>query len=188
MTLRPPHSTYVKRLAVAAGSVARFCDYTEHVERSNLEDVVAAGAELRQLALDLAKDLELNAIDLYARRLDVVERRYALGLVDGFQGGSHVEMAETWRDLQLVQGHHDRLYRADVWGLSRRDQLVHTCLHLTKLVGHLAEAAPDQDALRERLIPDILLFGIKLATLTGEVLPSQPYREQPASRSATAAT
>jgi hypothetical protein len=159
-------------VASATATVARFCDYSEHVEPTDVSAIAEAAAVLRSAALKLADDLAVDAVALYGERLDIVERRYVLGIVGGFEGGAHVELAETWRDLQLIQGHHDRLYRPDVSGLSRADQLRHVCIHLAKLVGALAQ--PDLDVVRTKVIPDVLLFGLKLSTIIGQELKSSP--------------
>jgi len=77
--------------------------------------------------------------------------------------------------LQRLQWEHDRNYHPDVLGLSRYDQLRHHAFHLAKLAGAAADAASGEpsDLLRRRL-PDLLLFGLKLATLTIDQLPDQP--------------
>jgi len=160
----------LRDVASATATIARYCDYAEHVEATDGAALVAAAETLRKAALRLAEDLGVDAVGLYGQRLDVVERRYVLGIVDGFEGGAHAELAETWRDLQLIQGRHDRLYRPDVSGLSRADQLRHLCIHTAKLVGALADA--DLDNIRAKVVPDLLLFGIKLSTIVGEELDS----------------
>jgi hypothetical protein len=65
-----------------------------------------------------------------------------------------------------------------VLGLSRYEQLRHYALHLAKLAGAAAAAAAiEGDAERDflaRRLPDLLLFGLKLATLVNEQLAEQP--------------
>ena len=174
MTRRIDLGPAQRQLAIANAMIARYCDYAEHVEPADANAVRAAGVTVRAVALSLATDLGHDPVALYGKRLDEVERRYVLGIVDSFEAGDHVSVAQTWRDLQLIQGRHDLLYRPDVSGLSRADQLRHCCLHLAKLVGALADQATTTATLRDRVVPDILIFGIKLASLGGEALPTEP--------------
>jgi hypothetical protein len=164
----------LRSLAKVGGIVAAYCDHVEHAEPADSTLLAEGGRQLRELALALAAKLDVDAIDAYGRRLAAGEEAYVLGQVEGFDAAAHVSLATTWRDLQLIQGRHDRLYRPDVAGLSRADQLRHCSIHLSKLVGALADLAVSEDQLRERIIPDVLLFGIKLATIAGDVLPEAP--------------
>jgi len=81
-----------------------------------------------------------------------------------------------WRALQLVQDEHDQAYHFDVVGLTKSDQLRHYALHVAKLAGACADAARGdlghEDFLARR-VPDMLLFGVKLATVTSEKLPHE---------------
>jgi hypothetical protein len=174
MTATVDLASELRSLAVTTGAVARFCDYVEHVEPADAKEVAAAAASLRTVALEMAAKVGCDAVERYGERLDDVERRYVLGVVDGFEAGKHVRLAESWRDLQLIQGRHDLLYRPDVTGLSRLDQLRHCSIHLAKLVGVLAAHDVSREELTNRVVPDTLLFGIKLANICGEVLSSEP--------------
>jgi hypothetical protein len=85
-------------------------------------------------------------------------------------GGELARKASTWRELQLVQAAHDKDYHADVAGLSKAEQLRHYALHTAKLAGATAAAAragADPADWLARRVPDMLLFGLKLATVTG---------------------
>jgi hypothetical protein len=88
--------------------------------------------------------------------------------------GSANERAANEHFLQRVQWEHDRHYHAEVLGLSRYEQLRHYAFHLAKLAGAAAETASGDD---ERdffacRLPDLVLFGPKLGTLTNEQLPT----------------
>ncbi len=73
-----------------------------------------------------------------------------------------------------MQWEHDRHYHPDVLGLSRYEQIRHYAFHLAKLSGAAAEAASgDESDFLARRLPDLLLFGLKLATLTNEPLPDE---------------
>lgn len=85
--------------------------------------------------------------------------------------------------VQLVQLEHDRAYHLDVLGLSRADQLRHYAFHVAKLAGSFARRARGQagdEEIVERRLPDVLLFGIKLATVMAERLPDEPLPDRPA--------
>jgi hypothetical protein len=87
------------------------------------------------------------------------------------QAAIEVEDA-TWRQLQRAQWEHDRHYHPDVLDLSRFKQLRHYTFHLAKLTGAAAETrSGDESDFLARRLPDLLLFGLKLATLTNEQLP-----------------
>jgi hypothetical protein len=164
----------LRQTATAAATLARYCDHVEHAEGADTALVAEAAATCRSVAVALANRLELDIIELYAARLDEGESRFVLGVVDGFDGGRQLRLAESWRDLQLIQGQHDRLYRPDVNGLPRAEQLRHVCLHLTKLLGALAVAEDDLVAFTTRALPDLCLLGVKMSTILGEPLPATP--------------
>lgn len=165
-------SSALREVAVAGADLARYCDYVEHAETADAGILQSVAARLRCTAAELAQAVGADLINLYADRLDAVERRFVAGIVDGFEAGSHVRLAETWRDLQLIQAHHDRLYRADVNGLARVDQVRHVCIHVAKLVGALASLGNSDPDLSIRVIPDLCVLGVKLSTVCGEVLPA----------------
>jgi hypothetical protein len=170
-------ATNLRELAAAAAKIATYCDQVEHTEQADVSTVAAAAATTRVVAITVAKALGTNIFAAYAARLDEVEQRFVLGRVDGFRGGDQIRLAETWRDLQLIQGNHDTLFRPDVNGLARNDQLRHCCLHLTKLLGRFAHADEDLAEFTARWLPDTLLIGVKLSTVIGEVLPEEPLPE-----------
>jgi hypothetical protein len=130
---------------------------------------------LRRLAVDLAAAKQIDLIEAYRARLESVEQRHPLYPAGGFDGAQEIsEQNLTWRQLQRVQWEHDRHYHVDVLGLSRYEQIRHYAFHLAKLAGAVAEAATGDDFdFFERRLPDLLLFGLKLATLTNEKLPDQ---------------
>lgn len=163
-------------VAGAAADVANYCDHVEHCEEASREWVTGAGKTLRAVAVRLASEASLDIFDLYAHRLDGVERRHPLFPVDGYHARGPAEAARTWHELQGVQFRHDRLYHPDVLGLHKLDQARHYALHLAKLTGALAAATLDAEAADDfarRRLPDLLLFGLKLATVMGQRLPDE---------------
>jgi hypothetical protein len=100
----------------------------------------------------------------------------------GYDGASAVPPRPTWRQVQLAQVEHDRFYHADVLGLCKLDQLRHYALHVAKLAGAVASTLRGDtplDDLLSRRVPDMIIFGVKLATVIGERLPDEPvHREQ----------
>jgi len=163
------------RLAITSASVSAYCDRAEHLEDTERDSIRAAGAELRALAVELAADRQLDLVRAYRRRLESVEQRHPL-YPAGFAAVEAIpDQDATWRLLQGVQWEHDQHYHPDVLGLSRYEQLRHYAFHLAKLAGAASQAAHgDEDDFVERRLPDLLLFGIKLATLVNERLPDQP--------------
>lgn len=165
-------------LARAAELVSAYCDRAEHTEPADPDDVRKAGHELCVLAVTLARErCNEDLFDRYAQRLDAIERRNVLHGATGFEGATAARGAATWRDLQIVQAQHDRAFHPDVAGMSRYEQLRHDAFHLAKLAGAFARGvagdAHDAELYGQRL-PDILLFGIKLATTVHERLPDDP--------------
>lgn len=164
-------------LAPAAGAVANYCDHVEHNESADIEDVREAARVLRDTALSLCDLANVDPVDLYAERLAVIEARnvhYSEGSHDGADAARGVG---EWRALQLVQDAHDQAYHYDVVGLTKSEQLRHYALHLAKLVGACADAAAGRLAHEDflaRRVADMLLFGMKLATVTSEKLPAEP--------------
>jgi hypothetical protein len=89
-------------------------------------------------------------------------------------GAEALSGAYRWEDVQVAQIIHDRQFHPDVFGLSKIDQLRHYTFHVTKLAGLLADAA-DTDSwagFRDERLADIAIFGVKLATVCNERLPS----------------
>jgi hypothetical protein len=160
-------------LAIAASDVANYCDHAEHCERADIKVVRAAGETLRATALHLARDADADAIELYATRLTMIEARNVLSHPGSYDGRGAALAAESWRGLQLVQVEHDRAYHPDIIGLPKAEQLRHYTLHVAKLTGATAavlrEEVTQQDWLSRR-VADMLLFGLKLATVSGQKL------------------
>jgi hypothetical protein len=163
-------------LATASAAVSNYCDHVEHNELTEVEDVRKAGAVLRATAVRLSLAGGYDPVELYARRLAVIEARHVLHTEDSFDGEAAALEIDNWRGLQLVQADHDRAYHADVIGLTKCDQLRHYALHVAKLAGATAQAARgelDRADWLQRRVPDMLLFGLKLATVTSESLPAE---------------
>lgn len=176
------------RLGVAAADVANYLDHSEHVETCTPGVVRQAGEELRVVGIELSWAADADAFDLYASRLSMIESRNVLSHETSFDGSMQARRAETWRDLQLVQIEHDRFYHPDVIGLAKWQQLNHYLLHMVKLIGATAAVAREDgpsDEWLQRRVPDILLFGIKLATVSGERLPDMPLPRKVASDAST---
>jgi hypothetical protein len=160
--------------AKAAGQVANYCDHADHNESVDSAWVLGAGECLRALAMQIAEREGVDIFQLYAARLAEIEARNVQGPFASFDGSLAASAATTWRALQMTQSEHDRLYHPDVVGLHKSDQLQHYSLHLAKLVAALASepSSGEQHAdFVSRRLPDILLFGIKLATVMGQKLP-----------------
>jgi hypothetical protein len=163
-------------LATESAAVSNYCDHVEHNELTEVEDVRKAGAVLRATAVRLSSAGGYDPVELYARRLAVIEARHVLHTEDSFDGEAAALEIDDWRGLQLVQADHDRAYHADVIGLTKCDQLRHYALHVAKLAGATAQAARaelDRADWLQRRVPDMLLFGLKLATVTSESLPTE---------------
>jgi hypothetical protein len=176
-SIKQPYAEWALELAQAAAAVCNYCDHVDHNESVDREWIFEAGRTLRDLACQVATYEDEDLLGLYVDRLRVVEARNPLRRSGGFDGGAMAARAKTWRDLQLSQAEHDRHYHPDVIGLSKFAQLNHYALHLAKLAGALAEVAQgvaDPVDFRQRRLPDMLLFGIKLATVTGKALPEKP--------------
>lgn len=160
--------------AIAAAQVANYCDHSDHNEPVDRAWVLGAGATLRRVAERIAAKQQVNLVSAYANRLAAVEAR---STHEGFDGPSAALHARSWRELQMVQEEHDRVYHPDVFGLRKSDQLNHYALHLSKLAGALAQELNgdgDHEDFKSRRLPDLLLFGIKLATVMGQRLPDDP--------------
>lgn len=163
-------------LSSIAGVVANACDHAEHNEPTHPAEIRGAGERLRAVAVRLAQESGATATSLYRERLRAIELRNVLHHAGAFDGPAFVSEAGSWRDLQLVQAEHDRNYHPDVVGLTKSDQVRHYALHLAKLAAATADAArglTPQDDFVARRVPDMLLFGLKLATVTGEKLPNE---------------
>jgi hypothetical protein len=175
-----PYVQWLLELAPVAATVANYCDHIEHNEKGDPGSIGESGLALRMLALEMAARRGEKIRDLYAARLKEIETRNPLSGPGKLDGAELASNASTWRDLQMVQIEHDRHYHPDVLGLSKLDQLRHCAFHLAKLVGAVADVASQrasEDDLYARRVPDLSIFGLKLATLSGEKLREDTLRE-----------
>jgi hypothetical protein len=164
-------------LAGIAATVANVCDHAEHNEAVNMDEVRGAAGELRALAVALAHKAGCDPVGLYADRLHVIEERNVLCDEDTFDGRAAVLRARTWREVQLAQIEHDRVYHPDVFGLKKSDQLRHYALHLAKLAGAasaVARGLVGHEDFVYRRVADALLFGVKLSTVSADRLSDEP--------------
>jgi hypothetical protein len=176
-TATNPFVTWTLELARASAAVANYCDHVEHNEPADRAWVTEAARAARDISVTIAAYEDEDLVGLYAARLRQIERRNPLWSDGDLDGGELVLNASTWRDLQLAQVEHDRRYHPDVIGLHKLDQLRHYALHFAKLVGATAELAAgtgDRASFCGRRLPDLLLFGIKLSTVSGERLDETP--------------
>jgi hypothetical protein len=165
------------QLSRSARDVCNYCDHVEHNEVADVQDVRRAGADLRTLAVRLAAETGNDLVSLYGRRLRHIEAKNVLSSSTSFDGCAAALTAKTWRELQLVQAEHDRVFHPDVVGTPKLDQLLHYALHLAKLAGAVADVDAGEVGVTDfvdRRLPDMVLFGIKLSTVTGETLSSDP--------------
>ena len=165
------------RLAVISADVNNYVDHVEHNEVIDRDWVLGSAAKLRELALELAAHEGLNPVAVYSQRLEAIQQRNVLNNPFLARSAAHAAFAaKTWRDLQITQAEHDRVYHPDVFGLTKNDQLRHYAFHVAKLAGLLAQRARTDDGgeLTVRRIADLMLFGVKLATVMGVKLDPQP--------------
>jgi hypothetical protein len=173
---RDRYADAVLSLARCAADVANFCDHVEHNEVADRRWVIDAATMLRRIACGLAQQDGQDLLELYALRLQAIEQRTPTWTAESIDGAALARQAGTWRDLQLAQAEHDRRYHPDVVGLAKYEQLRHCALHLAKLTGAAAsvvQGVADAGDFRARRLPDVLLFGLKLATIMGERLPER---------------
>jgi hypothetical protein len=178
---------FALRLAPAAASVANYCDHVEHNEITERAWVTGPAGVLQDAAIEFADAAGLSIVAVYAERLGAIEARNIAARPGGHDGHLAALQASSWRELQLVQLDHDRVYHPDVVGLAKLQQLCHCALHLAKIVGAFAEPRAEQELLHRRL-PDVLLFAVKLHTVMGSRLQDEPLPAGPTGRFAEAST
>jgi hypothetical protein len=163
----------LRSIARAAGDLATYCDKVEHNEPTDTAVVLRSAERLRTVGEYLAVIAKVPLRDCYARRLHEFETGHVLASADAPSTWQAVVVAETARELQLAQQRHDRYYHPDIFGLSKQDQLRHYTMHVTKIIGSLAEVCSEPDRWREfeaERLPDLVLFGVKISTVAGEEL------------------
>ena len=166
----------LRRVAIAAGHVALYCDRSEHAEEADVGWLQSSAEGLREAATGVSEALEIDLPTSYARRLGEVETKSPFRTTANFDGVREARAAATWRGLQEVQSWHDREYHPDVVGLARLDQVRHCALHVAKLCSWYARGASSEVAAKEivdRRLADTLLFGLKLASLANVQLPQR---------------
>ena len=181
--LTGPSETDLTRAALdlirAASSCASFCEHIEHNEPATTSHVVVAAQTMRRVAAQLAKQSQLSLRQAYEDRIRNVEAASLLAFSTDapatlLVGADALSTAQRWDEVQVAQVAHDRHFHPDVFGLSKVDQLRHYTFHVTKLAGLLAEALEQGkwDEFRDQRLADIAVFGVKLATVCNERLPS----------------
>lgn len=158
------------KLAAASAAVATIADHAEHGEPTALHGLQRAGRLCADAAMELATSHGMSMLAAYADRLQAIENDSPLGPPGNAPAA--VRVATTWRQLQIAQIDHDRRFHPDVFGLSKLEQIRHYAFHLAKFPD--AVLASDDMQLRSRRIPDMLLFAIKLWTISGSRLPDVP--------------
>jgi hypothetical protein len=168
-------------LAVNAATVANACDHVEHNEDVSMQSVRTAAREIRGIGVRLAIEASRDPTELYRQRLDQIEKRNVLFGEGSYDGRASVPSQPTWYQLQRVQIEHDRCYHPDVIGMPKLEQLRHYALHVAKLSGAVAEVIAGEISCQDlvaRRVPDMLIFGIKLSTVTGERLSSESIADE----------
>lgn len=166
-------------LVRSAAACAAFCEHIEHNEPATTHQVVAAADTMRRIAAELADQSGLSLRQLYEDRIRGVEASSLLAHSPGAEemelvGADALAGAHSWDEVQIAQAEHDRRFHPDVFGLSKVDQLRHYTFHVTKLAGLLIDAVDGGawDSFRDERLADVAVFGVKLATVCNERLPS----------------
>lgn len=161
-----------------SGLLAAWCDRAEHNEGVARDELLAIGARLRALGLGLIDDAGRDPVAAYADRLRQIEAKNVLLDEEGPDVPSLLAQPScSWRTVQLIQAAHDRAFHPDVVGLPRVQQLQHYALHLAKLARYLQLAGTHADARADWTagrVADVLIFGVKLATVANDRLPQTP--------------
>lgn len=172
-------------MIAAAGQLADNCEHVEHSDAARYR-VGAIAESLCQTASRMAHQAGFGLGQLYVVRIWGGESKSLLRFVGPGQvdlSGLRIMMAaKTWRQFQIGQVAHDRQFHPDVFGMSRYEQLRHYSFHVTKLVWLMDRATKGHLPLDEFYavrLPDIALFGVKLATLVGQELPDEPVDPAP---------
>lgn len=163
-------------LVRVSGALAAYCDRSEHSEGADREVITAEARQLRRLAVDFSRSAGFDLQALYADRLAGIESRHPAFSDGMYDGAEAVRRSKSWSEMQSAQYRHDLTYHPDVLGLAKWDQVRHYTLHIAKLAMLALNATDDaksganwESFLAHRL-PDVLIFGIKLSTVTGEKL------------------
>jgi hypothetical protein len=165
------------KLVEFSGVIGQYCDRADHNEATSPETIREVGWGLRKLAQTIAAELGLDLRSLYAERVARVEAAHILGGQGFFDGGKSIREGTTWHAWQIAQMNHDRVYHPDVAGLPKNSQLSHIGHHIAKLAWRMQQTITSADKRDEFLInrvADLVLFGVKLATVTGQRLPEEP--------------
>ena len=170
----------LRAVAHAIGVLCAYCEHGEHVEPSRVDDVIRAGACLRDVAVELSCWRGISLTAAYAERITAVEaksrlRNVGLGaLPEHVPGAVMLARAKTWRDIQEGQLQHDLQFHPDVYYNTKLYQIQHYTNHIGKLAGLLADAIDncDWDLFGDARLADVAIFGVKLATLCNIDLPN----------------
>jgi len=167
----PPSN--LNALVSALGLIADYCDRIDHNEATDVTQVQRAAEEIRALGAIQATLRRATLGSVWADRIEEFEAAHpALGVSDV---PSQIRRAATWHELQAAQYEHDRIYHPDILGLPKREQLLHSLIHLVKSAADLARedtAGRSVTGLKaQRRGIDCVIFSVKIATLCGQRLP-----------------
>ena len=166
-----------RTLVLCAASFASFCEHVEHIEPSTVGEVITSAQKMIKLASQLSVSENISLRGAYESRIRAVEKgslhRFVDLGVEVLTGADALARANTWDEVQVAQILHDRQFHPDVFGLSKIDQLRHYTFHVTKLAGLLTQSILEDSwsEVRAQRLPDIAIFGVKLATVCNELLP-----------------
>lgn len=170
-----------RSLIRVAATLAAYCEHVEHNEPHRVVDAASAGDQLRRIAFSLAQAAGVSLLGSYRERIAEIEAAsvHSVTAIDGIAdmvGADALQHATTWRQVQVAQLVHDRRFHPDVFGLSKLDQLRHYTLHVTKLAGLLVDADDEESwpTFVKHRLPDLAVFGTKLATACNQVLGDEP--------------
>ena len=177
-----PNPHCLRILEAVVKNLSTHCDHVEHNEPNNVNDINVAGQQLRDMAVELALRNNISLLELYANRIRAMEESSIMRHAPLYRGASSflgaetIVTASTWHDLQIGQLQHDKQFHPDVFGMPKYQQLRHYVLHIAKLPDYLSKAIMENDMAKfcQERLADVIVFGVKLATLRGEELPDAP--------------
>lgn len=169
----------VRVVTRSAATLAAFCEHVEHNEASDVSEVVSAAERLRSVAAQLTRASGCSLAEIYTHRIRAVEKASLFCEANVERrpvtaGADALSQALTWDAFQLAQIVHDRQFHPDVFGLSKVDQLRHYTFHVTKLAGLFLDAIDlgEWQSFKGERLADLAIFGVKIATVCNERLPS----------------
>ncbi|MYB40511.1 hypothetical protein F4X86_04595 [Candidatus Saccharibacteria bacterium] len=171
-------------LVRTAGSLATHCERVDGNEKTSVKEVEEVVRNLLLTAFSLAQNAGVDLDKIYEEKIKQVEESRPDSRLLGaspaiLNAPKFFESPMTWRDMQINQVQHNRLFQEHIFGRAKYDQLCLYALQLMSLLGSMERYRHGGLAGLNRYAGDLAVLGLNLSILQNMELPDRPASEDP---------